>query len=58
MAIQDNKKPYLVELSNHYGRYFQQVQHLTEQEAMIEMLKGYNVWEVEMLNGMYVRKFK
>lgn len=58
METQDNRKPCLVELTNKYGRYFQQVQHLTEKEIIITRLKGYDVCEAEKLNGIYVRKLK
>ena len=58
MGTRDNRKPYLVELTNKYGRYFQQVQYLTEKESIITRLKGYNVCEAEKLNETYVRKLK
>lgn len=58
METAGNKKPYLVELSNQFGRYFQQVQFLTEKEAVMEKLKGFDVLEVEKLDGIYVRKLK
>jgi len=58
METQDNRKSYVVELYNRYGRYFQQVQQLTEEEVIFYRLKGYNIKEVDQLDEIYVRKFK
>jgi len=51
-------KTYLVEKSNEYGRHFQDIKKISEKEVTFFRLKGYNVWEVEKLNRIYVRKFK
>jgi len=58
METPENKVIVLVEQSNKYGRNHQTIEHLTEQEIIIARLKGYEVWEVEELNGIYVRKLK
>ena len=58
METPENKVIVLVEQSNEYGRNHQTIEHLTEKEIIIARLKGYEVWEVEELNGIYVRKLK
>ena len=56
METQDSKKTYLIELYNNYGRNYAEIVRLNDKEATIYRLKGYNVMQLEKLNGTYVRK--